>query len=208
MTHGEFMNFIKEAKNVIDIEIEGLKNLSNYIDDNFCDVVDIIRNLEGHLIVTGIGKSGIVGRKISSTMSSLGTPSFFLHPSEAIHGDLGMITNRDIILLISNSGNSEELFCLMPAFKNIGVKTILISGNPESELAKSCDYFLNIGKCTEADNHNLAPTTSTIVSMALGDALSVVISKSNKFGPKQFAKLHPGGYIGKKLTKMHNGYKT
>lgn len=193
------MNVIEEAKKVINTEIEGLKYLSENIDDSFCAVVDVIQHLEGHLIVTGIGKSGIVGRKIASTMASLGIPSFFLHPSEAVHGDLGMVTSRDILLLISNSGKSEELTRLIPSFKDIGVKIIVISGNRDSELAQFCDYFLNIGGCTEAGSHRLAPTTSTTVTMALGDALAVIVSESNGFGPNQFAKHHPAGSLGERL---------
>lgn len=198
------VDIVDEVKNVIDMEIEGLKQLSNNVnnmDGDLRRVVHIIRNLDGHLIVSGIGKSGIIGRKISSTMASLGTPSFFLHPSEAAHGDLGMVTKKDAILFISNSGNTEELVCIMPFFKDMGIKTILISGNPDSILARSCDLFLDTGKLIEADPHDLAPTTSATAAMVLGDALAIAISRSTKFGPVQLAQLHPGGSLGKRLNE-------
>lgn len=199
------MNYIKEGKNVINAEIQGVQYLQENLNDSFSQVIKIIKktkNNQGHVIITGIGKSGIIGKKISSTMASLGIPSFFLHPSEAVHGDLGQIIKNDLILIISNSGNTIELVNLIPSFKKIGVKTILISGNMNSKLSKTCDYVLNIGNFEEADENHLAPTTSTTATLVLGDALAIVLSKSIGFTPEDFARFHPGGSLGQQLNRQ------
>lgn len=198
LNYKECMNYIKEAQKIIDSEIEGLKNLSKILDEDFCSVIELIRNLEGNLIMTGVGKSGIIGKKIVSTMASIGIPAFFMHPTEAIHGDLGVLTSKDVLFLISNSGKSKELLYLIPSIKEIGLKTVIISGNPDSDLVQCSDYFLNIGKCNEADPNDLLPTTSTTTTLALGDALAIV-SQCDNLSPKRFLRNHPGGSIGEKL---------
>lgn len=197
------MNYIDEGKKVIADEIEGLQSLSNNLNKSFSQIVELIKdtkNKNGHVIVMGIGKSGIIGTKISATLSSLGMPSFFLHPSEAAHGDLGRIAKNDIIIIISNSGDTDEILTIYPKFSELGVKTILITGKSESRLSKCCDYVLNIGELTEADENKLAPTTSSTATLVLGDALAVVFSKSIGFKPRDFLKFHPGGSKGKQLN--------
>lgn len=195
------MNEIEEAKKIINSEIEGLKNLSNNIDEKFCEVIKIIRGINGSLIITGVGKSGIIGKKIAATMASIGISSYFMHPTDALHGDLGAMSEKDILMLISNSGNTDELISLINPIKDKGIKTILISGNPDSELVHSCDYFLNIGKCVEADPNDIMPTTSTTVTMALGDALAIV-SQYEILTPESFLKNHPAGSIAKKIKDV------
>ena len=196
------MNYIEEAKKVIAAEIQGLQFLSNNLDESFSQIIDLIKdtkNNNGHVIVVGIGKSGIVGEKISATLSSLGIPSFFLHPAEASHGDLGRIAKNDIVIIISNSGDTDEIVFICPKIIEIGIKTILITGNTESKLSKCCDYVLNIGDLKEADEQIKAPTTSTTATLVLGDAIAVVLSKSIGFTRDDFIRFHPGGYLGKQL---------
>lgn len=180
-------------------ESKAVKNLINLLDDNFEKVVAAILHTEGRVIVTGIGKSGTIGRKISSTLASTGTPSFFLHPAEAFHGDLGMITQGDIIIAITNSGETDEILRLIPFIKDNGNKLIAITGNPDSTLAKHCDFHLNIHVEREVCPLNLAPTTSSLTTLAMGDALVVALMKERNFQPKDYAKYHPGGNLGRRL---------
>jgi len=192
---------IKIAKEVISKEIQALQNLLEKIDDNFMEAVNLIENSKGRLIVSGVGKSGHIGRKIAATLASTGTPSFFVHSTEAVHGDLGMITQEDVVILISNSGGTAEIINVIPHIKKIGAKLIAMTGNPESLLAKNCNVALDIGVREEADHLGLAPTSSTTATLALGDALAVVLSVSKSFTQSDFAKYHPGGSLGKQLEE-------
>jgi arabinose-5-phosphate isomerase len=194
------MDFIKEGRNIIILEAKGLIEIANKLDDNFKNAVELLHECRGRIIIVGIGKSGIIGRKIASTLSSTGTPAFFLHPSEASHGDMGMVTDQDIVLFISNSGETSEIVNLLPSLKSLGVSIIGMCGNNNSKLAQNCDINLNIGVSSEADPNNLAPTTSTTAALALGDSLAIILLKLRQFQPTDFARLHPGGSLGKKLT--------
>ena len=193
------MNVIERAKEVIELEKEALNNLEKELDENFEKAVDLIFSSKGRVVVAGIGKSGIIGRKISSTLSSTGTPSFFLHPGEAIHGDLGMITKEDIILAISNSGETEEVLKIIFPIKEIGAKIISITSQPSSHLGSQSDIILKIGENKEADPFGLIPTSSIIAILALGDALSICLLQKRGFQKKDFALFHPGGELGKRL---------
>jgi len=187
------------AHHVIELEAGEISNLSNNVDDNFRNSVEMIFASKGKVIVSGMGKSGIVGKKIAATLSSTGTPSFFLHPGEACHGDLGMIQPIDIVLLISNSGETDEILKLIPFLNSQGNKTISMSRNPHSILAKNTDYFLNISVKREACPLQLAPTSSTTATMVMGDAIAVSLMHLRDFKDANFAKFHPGGGLGKKL---------
>lgn len=187
------------AKDVISLEIESLRVVERSLDENFEKAVEMILNLRGRLIITGIGKSGIVGRKIAATMASTGTPAYYLHPAEGFHGDLGLILPGDIVMLISNSGETEEIINLLPSFKKIGVTLISITASRECTLARKSDIALTTGKVREADPMNLVPTSSTIAGMALGDALAIALLIQRGFAEGDFAQFHPGGSLGKKL---------
>ncbi len=200
---------IKIGKNVIAEEREALKGTQEAIDENFAKAVKMILHTKGKVVVTGMGKSGLVGQKIAATLASTGTPSFFLHPAEAIHGDLGMISKEDIILAISNSGETPELLAIIPTIKRWGNPVIAITNNKSSSLAKQSDIhlFLNVKK--EACPLNLAPTSTSTATLALGDALAVALLELRGFTEEDFAQLHPGGSLGKKLMRveeiMHTG---
>lgn len=184
------------------IEANALGNLFNYLDDNFNKAVHLLHQTKGKVIITGIGKSGHIARKIAASFSSTGTPSFFLHPSEAIHGDLGMLSKDDVVLAIANSGETTEIIRLLPYIKKENIGLISISSRPESTLAKQSDVHLNIGEFEEACPLNLAPTTSSMLTMALGDALMVALMNCNDIKEANFAKYHPGGNIGKRLLEV------
>lgn len=190
---------ISIAKNTLDIEISELQKLKNRLDDEFVKAVDIIRSAEGKLIIVGIGKSAHVANKIVATLNSTGTPSQFLHASEAIHGDLGVIQKSDVVLCISNSGNSPEIINLLPYLKNYSSALIGMTGNRNSKLAEFSDVILDTHVDTEACPNQLAPTSSTTLQMALGDALAIVLMELNGFKAHDFAKFHPGGSLGKNL---------
>lgn len=193
------MDHITAGRNVIIQEADGLREVAGKLDGNFGKAVELLNECRGRVIVIGVGKSGIIGRKIASTLASTGTPSFFLHPTDAIHGELGMITNKDVVILISNSGETEEIINILPNLKSLELRTIGIIGKTRSTLWKNCDISLNTGVSSEADPNNLAPTTSTTAALAMGDALAIALLKLRKFQPEDFAKLHPGGVLGKKL---------
>lgn len=193
------INSIDIAKEVFDIESAQIKNLSTLLTEDFELAVQVILRGKGKLIVSGMGKSGIVGKKIAATLSSTGTPSFYLHPGEACHGDIGMIEKNDVILLISNSGETDEVLKLIPFLISQGNKTISMSGNPNSTLAKNSQYHLNIAIQKEACPLQLAPTSSTTATMVMGDALAVALMKHRGFEDQNFAKFHPGGRLGKRL---------
>ena len=203
-------NSINIAKKVINNEIDALKKLLPRLDNNFETIVHAILNCSGKVIVIGVGKSGHVGRKISSTFSSTGTPSYFLHPSEAMHGDLGVIASTDIIILISNSGQSSEIINLIPTIKKLGVKIISLVGNTNSTIAKQSDYIFDISVEKEACPLNLSPTSSTTATLVVGDALAISLLEHRNFKKEDFALRHPGGILGKKLLLtvndlMHKG---
>jgi arabinose-5-phosphate isomerase len=188
------------GREVIGLEIEGLEELHRSIGRQFSEAVELILGCTGKVIVCGIGKSGIVARKIAATLSSTGTPSVFLHSVEAAHGDMGMVTQSDIFLAVSKSGGDEEFSKLLPYLQAIGVKMIAITGNPSSRLASESDVLLIIPAGKEACPMDVVPTTSTTVSLALGDALAVAAFRKRNFGKEDFARLHPSGVLGKRLT--------
>lgn len=192
-------NILSTAKKAILSESESIKKLADYLDAQFVDAVEMIYKSKGRLVITGIGKSAIIAQKIVATLNSTGTPSLFLHASEAIHGDLGMIAEQDVIICISKSGNSPEIKVLVPFLKNYGHALIAITGNLTSYLAKSSDIILNTTVDMEACPNNLAPTNSTTAQLVMGDALAVCLMELRNFKASDFAKYHPGGALGKKL---------
>lgn len=190
---------LASAKETIAIEAKSIKDLADLLTSDFVDSVNTILQSKGKLIITGMGKSGIIGRKMAATFSSTGTPSFFVHPGEAYHGDLGMIQKDDVVLAISNSGETDELLKIIPFFLANGNKVIGMSGNPNSTLAKNTNYHLNIHVEQEACPLDLAPTSSTTATLVMGDALAVALMKERSFQPENFAKFHPGGSLGRRL---------
>ena len=189
----------KQAKDVLDIESEAILNLKESINGQFVEIVKEILNCPGRVIMTGMGKSGLIAKKLAATLASTGTPSFFLHPAEAIHGDLGMVTKDDIVIALSNSGETNEVLNIVPVIKRIGAKIIAMTGGLDSTLAKNSDYLLNTGVKEEACPLDLAPTASTTATLALGDALAIALLEVRDFKPEDFALYHPGGSLGKKL---------
>ncbi len=192
-------NIIASAKKTLISESQSIAKLTDFIDDSFVETVQLIYVSKGRLIVTGIGKSAIIAQKIVATLNSTGTPSMFLHASEAIHGDLGMVQDGDIVICISKSGNSPEIKVLVPLLKRFGNKLIAITGNTTSFLGKEAHYTLNTFVESEACPNNLAPTNSTTAQLAMGDALAVCLMEMRNFTAEDFAKYHPGGALGKKL---------
>lgn len=193
------MSYIQKAVDTINIEIEGLQAVKNAIDSNFDKIVHAVMKCSGKVVVTGMGKSGLIGQKIAATLSSTGTASFFMHPGEALHGDLGMISPDDIVILISYSGETEELLVLLAALEKQKNTTCSITGNPESTLAKNTLFHLNGHVPVEACPLKLAPTASTTAALALGDALAMALMYARDFKAEDFAKFHPGGSLGRKL---------
>lgn len=191
---------IKNGKEVIRIEAEAISNLSASINDQFVNAINVISESKGRVVLTGMGKSGLIARKIVATLNSTGTAAIYLHPTDALHGDLGMVRKEDVVVLISKSGNTEEVANLLPMLKRIGVKMIAMCGNENSRLAQECDIFLNISVKEEACPHDLAPTASTTATLAMGDALSVALLQKRNFTIEDFAFLHPGGSLGKRLS--------
>ena len=196
------IDLIQIAKNTISAEIEELEALKNRLDENFNKAVNTIHKAKGKLIVVGIGKSAHIGNKIVATLNSTGTPSQFLHAAEAIHGDLGVIQKDDVVLCISNSGNSPEIVNLLPFLKKYSSALIGMTGNMKSKLAEFSEITLNTNVSKEACPNQLAPTTSTTVQLALGDALAVCLMELNQFKKEDFAKFHPGGALGKQTAKV------
>lgn len=193
------VSILASAKEVIEIEAQQISNLSSLLTDDFEKAVNAILNSKGKLIISGMGKSGIIGKKIAATFASTGTPSFFLHPSEAYHGDLGMIEKDDRVILISNSGETDEILKLIPFLKAQKNITIAMSGNINSTLAKNTNFHLNISVEKEACPLQLAPTASTTATLVMGDALAVALMRQRDFKDEHFAKFHPGGSLGRKL---------
>ncbi len=192
-------NILATAKRAIFSESESVKKLVDYLDADFVEATRTIYNSKGRLIVTGIGKSALIAQKIVATMNSTGTPSMFLHASEAIHGDLGMVQQHDVVVCISKSGNSPEIKVLVPLLKRFGNKLIAITGNITSYLAKHSDFVLNTTVDAEACPNNLAPTNSTTAQLVMGDAMAICLMELRNFTPEDFAVYHPGGALGKKL---------
>lgn len=191
---------IKKGKDVIRIEAEAVSNLADSINEDFVKAVEVIINSLGRVVITGMGKSGLVARKIVATLNSTGTAAIYLHPTDALHGDLGMVRQDDVVILISKSGETEEINNLIPMLKRIHVKLIAMSGNKNSKLTKECDIFLSINVKEEACPYDLAPTSSTTATLAMGDALSVALLEQRGFTAEDFALLHPGGSLGKRLS--------
>ena len=203
-------NYIESAKRTIDIEQQAISALSNRIDQSFVEACELMKACKGRVIVTGMGKSGHIANKIAATFASTGTPSFFVHPGEASHGDLGMITGIDVVLAISNSGNTAEITTILPLIKRMGAPLISMTGNPNSTLALQSNIHLDISIKEEACPLGLAPTSSTTATLVMGDALAVALLESKGFSETDFAFSHPGGSLGKKLLLtvnelMHKG---
>ena len=192
-------SILKIAKNTIDLESKAIANLSNLLNKDFANATQLIYNSKGRVIITGIGKSAIIANKIVATLNSTGTPAIFMHAADAIHGDLGLILEDDVVICISKSGDTPEIKVLVPLIKNGPNKMIAITGNPDSFLGQQADYVLNTYVEKEACTNNLAPTTSTTAQLVIGDALAVCLLKLRGFSSHDFAKYHPGGALGKKL---------
>ncbi len=193
------MSYLDIAKEVFEIESNAVLHLSDNLDDDFSGVVESILAAKGRLIICGMGKSGIIGKKIAATLASTGTPCFFMHPGEAYHGDLGMVTSKDVFLALSNSGETDEVIKLIPFLTDNENILISMTGNPNSTLAISSKFHLNIAVEKEACPLQLAPTASTTATLAMGDALAVTLMKARNFQPENFAKFHPGGSLGRRL---------
>ena len=198
MTKTSSKNTLERARQVLDIEAQEISSLANRLDDHFVNAVQLILHCDGRVVVSGMGKSGHIGRKLASTFASTGTPSFFMHPAEASHGDLGMITSNDVVIFLSNSGKSDELISILPVIKRIGAKIISITGNSNSELAKESEIHLSAQVSQEACPLGLSPTASSTASLALGDALAICVLDQRAFTAEDFARSHPGGNLGKR----------
>lgn len=193
------MTHLSSAQETLSLYAQAIARLNQNLTDNFNQAIEMILHCEGRIVVAGIGKSGLVGKKMVATFASTGTPSFFLHPTEAFHGDLGMLKPIDVVILISYSGETDDVNKLIPSLKNFGNKIIAMTGNENSTLARYADIVLNISIEREACPNNLAPTTSSLVTMALGDALAIALIKARDFRSEDFALYHPGGSLGRKL---------
>lgn len=200
---------LETARRVLRIEAQAIKDLLDRLDESFVRAVDLLASCKGRVVVTGMGKSGLVGRKISATLSSTGTHSFFLHPADALHGDLGMLASGDALLVITYGGETQEILDLLETLKRLEIPIVTLTGNVRSTLAEASDVVLDVSVKEEACSLNLAPTASTTVAMALGDAIAVALLDRRGFNPEDFAALHPAGRLGKKLLRvehlMHSG---
>jgi arabinose-5-phosphate isomerase len=192
-------DYIATAKRVLDIEKQAIENLGQYLDENFTKACQLIQSCQGKVIVTGMGKSGHIGKKIAATLASTGTPAFFVHPGEASHGDLGMITSGDIVIAISNSGESSEILALYPVLQRLHVTVIALTGHPGSSMATGASVHINISVEREACPLGLAPTSSSTATLVMGDAMAVALLDARGFTADDFALSHPGGTLGKKL---------
>jgi arabinose-5-phosphate isomerase len=204
------MGLLEEARRVLRIEAEALLALMDKLDTGFERAVCLVHECKGRVIVTGMGKSGLIAKKVAATFSSIGAPSHFLHPADAIHGDLGMVTSKDIVIAISNSGETEELIALIPHLKRFNVPLVVMSGKPGSTLSRAADVFIDISVKEEACPMGVVPTASSTAALAMGDALAVALISKNALRPEDFAAFHPGGSLGKKLLikvsdLMHTG---
>jgi arabinose-5-phosphate isomerase len=196
---------LASGRRVLEIEARAVRELADRLDANFVRAAQIVLACKGRVVVSGIGKSGHIARKIASTLASTGTPAFFVHPAEASHGDLGMVTRDDVMIALSNSGESGELLVIVPLIKRLGGKLIAMTGNPDSTLAREADVHLDAKVAEEACSLGLAPTASTTAALALGDALAVTLLEARGFGKEDFARSHPGGSLGRRLlTHVHD----
>ena len=195
------MSVLNDMKQVIEKEATAIEALASHMGKAYEEAVGVIQNSTGKVVVTGVGKSGHMGRKIAASLASTGTPAFFLHSTEGVHGDLGMIEKDDVVILISNSGETAEVLSLLPSLEKIGAKKIAITKQEMSTLGKAVDIALTYHYQTEADHLGLAPTTSSTITLVIGDALAVALSKAKHFTNEDFHLYHPGGSLGKKLTK-------
>jgi arabinose-5-phosphate isomerase len=195
---------LNSARRVLRIEAEALAELLQRLDESFERAVELLLACKGRVVIIGMGKSGLIGRKIAATFSSTGTPSIFLHPAEAVHGDLGMLMRDDIVMAVSYGGETEEIIALLETIKRLGLGMIALTGHPKSTIAASSDVVLDVSVKEEACSLNLAPTASTTVAMAMGDALAVSLLERRGFSHGDFAALHPGGRLGKKLLRLEN----
>ena len=195
---------LEAGRRVLRIEGDAVLALESSLDERFVQAVDLLYDLEGRVVVTGVGKSGIVARKVAATLTSTGTPAFFLHPVEGVHGDVGMVLREDLLLAISKSGESDELESLLVVVKRLGVAVIAMTANPESTLGRYSDVVLVIDVAEEACPHDLAPTSSTTATLAMGDALAVALLLRKDFGPQDFARIHPGGALGRRLLRVQD----
>ncbi len=193
---------LERAKEVIDAEITALAALKNNLDGSFLEALDAMLACEGRVIVSGMGKAGLIGQKIAATLASTGTPSFFMHPAEALHGDLGMIKRQDVCLFISKSGESEEITRLLPHVRRVGCRVVGITGNPRSTMAAHCEIVLRLGDISEACPFNLAPTATTTAILALGDALAVCLMRRRNFRIEDYAAVHPAGALGRRVAPV------
>ena len=194
------MDILKEVKNVFDTEIEQLKIVEANLDESLVEVIELINECKGKIVLCGMGKPGHIARKISASMSSMGIPSYVLHPADAQHGDLGMLTKEDVIIFISNSGETKEICQILPTVRLIGLKMVAITSSPDSTLGKYVDHLISIPKLTEAGALGLAPTSGTTAELVIGDAMAVVVSKMRNFKKEDFASYHPAGSLGQKLN--------
>ncbi len=200
---------LESGRRVLEIEARAVRELADRLDVNFVRAAQIVLGCQGRVVVSGIGKSGHIARKIASTLASTGTPAFFVHPAEASHGDLGMVTRDDVMIALSNSGESGELLVIVPLIKRLGGKLIAMTGNPNSTLAREADVHLDAKVAEEACSLGLAPTASTTAALALGDALAVTLLEARGFGKEDFARSHPGGSLGRRLlTHVHDVMRT
>ncbi len=203
-------SFREHGRDVVALEAKAVAALANRIDQGFVRACELILECKGRVVIVGVGKSGHIGGKIAATLASTGTPAFFVHPGEASHGDLGMITPEDIVLAISNSGESKEILTILPIIKRMGVKLIALTGNTSSSLTRQADASLDVSVEKEACPMNLSPTASTTAALAMGDAIAVALLRSRNFTPEDFARSHPGGLLGRRLLIyvediMHTG---
>jgi len=184
------------AERVLRLEAAAILEIVPKLDGSFDRAIDLLRRCRGRVIVTGMGKSGLIGRKVAATLASTGTPAYFLHPAEGVHGDLGMVARGDVVLAISNSGETDEILAILPPLKRLGVTIVLLTGKPDSVLARQCEVVLDVSVSEEACPMNLAPTSSTTAALALGDALAMVLLELRGLRPEDYAALHPGGALG------------
>ncbi|MGZ0168477.1 MAG: KpsF/GutQ family sugar-phosphate isomerase [Planctomycetales bacterium] len=193
---------LREAREIIRHEADGLLSLSNHLDTRFCEAVELLRECSGRAIVTGIGKAGIIGQKMTATLSSTGTRAMFLHPAEGVHGDLGCVCAEDVVLVFSNSGNTEEVCRILPIVRQLGAKIVAITASSDNRLAHAADIVLEIGKHREAGELSLAPSTTTTAMLAMSDALALVVSQTKGFTARDFGMFHPGGSLGRQLIPI------
>jgi len=195
-------DILKVARRVLELEADGIRGLADRLDERFTRAVALLEGCRGRVVVTGMGKSGLVGKKLAATLAATGTPALSLHPAAGVHGDLGMLVRGDVMVALSNSGETEELIALLPAIKRLGVPLVVLTGNPRSRLAQHGDVVLDASVREEACPMNLTPTASAAAALALGDALAIAVLTRRGLGPEDFAHLHPGGALGRRLVRV------